>query len=195
MLFFSSTIHMVVFLGLIVESLQFYIKINETTCTGISAELTQDCCRLKNIYSENVKEKCKRFIKNTNPDENYFMLGLTEEHYCYTNCALNEMNILDNGVLNKENLLLYVNEALHDTPQMISVAEESFTGCFGDMEDAKNDLLPTPKGFCSLKGILIMNCVYMRTYKYCTGPAWSNTKECNDQRDFISNCLPPYVFW
>ncbi|KAM7343135.1 uncharacterized protein ACRADG_010278 [Cochliomyia hominivorax] len=195
MFYFSNKIRIVIFSYLFTLTLQYNATLKKRDCNGISSEMTQDCCRLPNIYTKEVKETCKIFIQNSNPLENYFMLGLQEEHFCYTLCALNEMKILENGSLNNENMLIYIKEALHDTPEMIAIAANSLIKCFANTEDLRKQLIKPMEGFCSREAIFIIDCIYITTYMSCIGSAWSNTKECNNRRDYIRRCTPKGVLW
>lgn len=97
---------------------------------------------------------------------------------------------MDNGSLNDENMIKYLNVALVETPEMVPVVADNFRNCYANTEGFRRHLEPSSDGYCSAEASIIMNCVYMETYMSCTGSAWANTDECNDEREYINKCSP-----
>ena len=97
-----------------------------------------------------------------------------------------------NGELNEEAMLTYVNDVFADTPDMISIVEESFRICFHTTESIRKFNFP---GYdCPLENALIMDCLYLRIFMFCAETSWSNNEICNDAREYTDKCYPKYLY-
>ncbi|KNC27188.1 hypothetical protein FF38_02646 [Lucilia cuprina] len=158
-----------------------HIKANVNCHKPHPAISTETCCSLPNFYTEEIKEKCGSI-------ENEFKMDNGRDHQCFVSCALEETGIFTDGKFMEEILNTYLSTALEDTPDIIETIGDAFKHCVPSYEIVGRTI--KSKGPCALYHVLIMDCVFMKTFKNCTDSVWSNSEECNVVRDMWQKCLP-----
>ncbi|XP_073812330.1 uncharacterized protein [Musca autumnalis] len=132
--------------------------------------------------------------------------GRHGHHHCFPTCLFNETGILIDGQLNEENLDTFLSSATADSPDALPVLKESFQTCYQKsvevMEKIREHFAnkggdasrrpphPHHHRHCSPQAGIMFHCTMMETFKQCPDSIWTGTEECNNLREFITECMP-----
>lgn len=171
----------------------------------------EKCCETVNIFTDEILEKCGNLIEGNQTDidlqstlledvsrKSFFTFAFKSLLFvsiikCFLNCFFNETDILlDDGELNEETMQSYVNEVFAGTPDMIPIIEESLRICFHITASMRNISLPDTN--CHYGNALIMNCLNLRMFMFCSETSWSNADLCNDAREYTDKCYPKFLY-
>ncbi|XP_061392561.1 general odorant-binding protein 67-like [Musca vetustissima] len=126
--------------------------------------------------------------------------GHHHHHHCFPSCLFNETGILIEGELQEENLDTFLSTAAAESPEIIPILKESFQTCHQKsleiMEKIRqhfeNSSRPKPPHHhhCSPQAGILFHCAMLDTFKQCPDSIWSGTDECNNLREYFTECMP-----
>ncbi|XP_013104723.2 general odorant-binding protein 67 isoform X1 [Stomoxys calcitrans] len=129
--------------------------------------------------------------------------GGRHHHHHHCSCVLNETGILVDGQLNEDNLDTFLDNAGEETPEIIPLLKESFQECYQKSVEIMQKIHERfggappinrrgpPGGRCSPQGDMIFHCAMMKTFKACPDSMWSKSDECNEVREYFTECMKP----
>lgn len=98
------------------------------------------------------------------------------------------MGIFNHDEFQPDLLESYLDEAIPDSMNIKADMKVHFQECVNNYKQLGN-IIPK-EGHCVLYPALVMDCVFIKTFKTCPDSIWSNTDDCNTIREHWRYCLP-----
>ncbi|XP_058986811.1 general odorant-binding protein 67 isoform X1 [Musca domestica] len=127
-------------------------------------------------------------------------------HHCFPTCLFNETGILIDGELQEDNLDTFLSGAAAENPEVLPILKESFQTCYQKsveiMEKIREHWSKNENSsrrpphhhhrhhHCSPQAGIMFHCAMMNTFKQCPDSIWSDTDECNNVREYFTECMP-----